>query len=165
MALSNFDVSFTKWEMGICKQTRNSCYTFGFDKVDDTSSNDNSPTWVSKEGRYGCVDTLGNYVMPLLYESEINFYNHQPAKVKKSGKWGFLNETGHVIIPFNYTSTRGFGWNESLAPVSIGNKYGYINKKVRLKFQLNMISLMNFIMVLHQSHWMGNLVLLIKQVA
>lgn len=107
-----------------------------FDKVDDTSSNDNSPTWVSKEGRYGCVDTLGNYVMPLLYESEINFYNHQPAKVKKSGKWGFLNETGHVIIPFNYTSTRGFGWNESLAPVSIGNKYGYINKKGEIEIPI-----------------------------
>lgn len=74
--------------------------------------------------------------MPLLYESEINFYNHQPAKVKKSGKWGFLNETGHVIIPFNYTSTRGFGWNESLAPVSIGNKYGYINKKGEIEIPI-----------------------------
>lgn len=98
-----------------------------FDKVDDTSSNDNSPTWVSKEGRYGCVDTLGNYVMPLLYESEINFYNHQPAKVKKCGKWGFIDQSGKVIIQFRFDSTRGFCDKAGLAPVSMNGKYGYIN--------------------------------------
>ena len=83
--------------------------------------------WIKKENRYGALNKKGELVIPIEYESEIRFYNHQPTRVKKNDKWGFINEAGEIVIPITYSSTRGFPYSGGLAPVSIGNKYGYID--------------------------------------
>ncbi len=99
-----------------------------FDEVDGYFSSYDSVAWVKRNNYYGLINRKGEFVYPLEFESPIRHYNHQPAKVKKNGKWGFLNESGMMLTPFIYDSTRGFGWENNLAPVSQDGKYGYIGK-------------------------------------
>lgn len=40
--------------------------------------------------------------------------------------WGYINDINEIKIPFTYQDAREF--NEELAPVKVGGKYGYINK-------------------------------------
>lgn len=119
-----------KW--GFVNKKGNSIVPPIYDEVDATSFIDNTPIWIRKGKLYGCVDTLGNVVVPIEYGNEINFYNHNPAKVKKNGKYGFITEDNTKISDFIYDSALVFGWNDDLCPVSMDGKYGYINKKGKL---------------------------------
>ena len=99
-----------------------------YDKVDCTGGEDNRPTWICKDNKYGCVDTLGNIVIPVKYEHEINFYGDEPSRTKLNGKWGFIDRSGNGVVSFIYDDTRGFGWCGNTAPVCKNNKYGFINR-------------------------------------
>lgn len=99
-----------------------------FDEVERCLYSEDSVAWVNRNNYYGQINRNGEFIYPLEFQSPIKHYNHQPARVKKNDKWGFLNENGSMLTPFIYDSTRGFGWDDDLAPVSQDGKYGYIDK-------------------------------------
>lgn len=99
-----------------------------FDEVEGCLYSEDSVAWVNRNNYYGQINRNGEFIYPLEFQSPIKHYNHQPARVKKNDKWGFLNENGSMLTPFIYDSTRGFGWDDNLAPVSQDGKYGYIDK-------------------------------------
>lgn len=117
-----------KW--GFVNKQGNLVVPMLYDKVDEVSDIDDSPTWVSLECRYGCVDTLGNNVIPLIYKSEINFYSDNMARVKKNGKWGYISKNGEIAIPFQYELADPF--SSGLAGVVLNGKVGFIDKTGRM---------------------------------
>lgn len=56
---------------------------------------------VLKNGKYGFIDTLGNQVIPFIFEGADNFYN-KISIVKMNSKYGAINNLGKIVIPFDY---------------------------------------------------------------
>lgn len=66
----------------------------------------------------GVIDTAGNVIVPLEYDS-ISDFNEGLARVSKGlGKDGFIDKTGNVVVPLEYSLVRNF--NEGLAAVRTG---------------------------------------------
>ncbi len=112
-----------------------------YDDVDDSpfvpiSTSREEYYWAKKGDLYGCVTLSGDVVIPFVYQSRINFYGDEPAKVKKDGKWGFINRKNETVVPFIYDSTRGFGYNGTLAQVSRNGKYGFIDREGNVRIPL-----------------------------
>lgn len=57
--------------------------------------------WVAKNGKYGCLDSLGQLVIPYQYDYAENFSNGI-AMVYKGEAWGVISKTGHLIVPCKY---------------------------------------------------------------
>lgn len=58
--------------------------------------------WVAKNGKYGCLDSLGQLVIPYQYDYAENFSNGI-AMVYKGEAWGVISKTGHLIVPCKYS--------------------------------------------------------------
>lgn len=76
---------------------------------------------------YGVIDSLGKEITPIEY-SELDDRHDKLYLAKKHGKYGFIKPTGEIVIPFMYNKCYHF-WDNDLAPVKIGKKWGLINKK------------------------------------
>jgi len=79
---------------------------------------------VSKNKKYGYVNTSGELVIPCKYTSAANFTNGF-ARVLSGTKWGLVDANGSELVPCKYDWVNHF--SENMASVSKNGKYGYIN--------------------------------------
>lgn len=56
------------------------------------------------QGRFGFVDSVGNVVVPPIYEEVLgdNDFHDGIAWVKKDSLWGSINRRGEVVVPYTY---------------------------------------------------------------
>jgi|GEM_PF-649258 len=80
---------------------------------------------VSIDGKYGCIDVLGQVRIPMVYEA-LKKPSYGLLGAKQNGKWGFLDKKGDVAIAFQFDDIiSGFG--VSTAIVTKGNAKFAIN--------------------------------------
>jgi len=79
---------------------------------------------VSKDNVFGLINSEGEVVLPLEYQSvvlsTVNAYS-----VSKNNKWGFVTKFNQVIIPIEYDLTSDF--IENVCAVKMKNKWGFID--------------------------------------
>lgn len=91
---------------------------------------------VSKNGKFGYIDTKGNEVIPYKYDGG-NGFSEGLAAVVKDNKYGYIDRQGNVVIPITLDVfgeyylewDRPRDFHEGLAIVKKGEKYGYIDTK------------------------------------
>lgn len=86
------------------------------------------PAGVSKEGKWGYINTKGEAVMPFIYENGDCFSKEGLAIVQKEGKWGYINTKGETVVPFIYENVDCFS-KEGFATVKKEGKWGCVNTK------------------------------------
>ena len=84
-----------------------------------------SLVWVSKNGRWGVIDSSGSVTIPFQYAGATPFDAHSLAVVKKNGKWGLVNESGKVLTPFQYDNIVSFQGDRAV--VEREGKFGFID--------------------------------------
>lgn len=94
---------------------------------------------------YGIIDTAGNYILPLEYESRVNSrnkytYHDSLALVEKNGRLGYVDLDGNLAIPMHFSDA--FPFREGLAAVMFNNLWGYIDTRgdIYLPFIFNIAS-------------------------
>lgn len=70
-------------------------------KYDRVTLFDDGLAIVSKNGRYGYVDTAGKLVLPLCYTHAVPFRNGR-AVVGKDGKYALIDRAGLEVTPFEW---------------------------------------------------------------
>ena len=79
---------------------------------------------VSKDGKWGFINTDGEIVIPLIYNSTKGF-RENAASVSLGEKWGYINPDGGILVDFKFDDagviSDGFGW------VQVGDKFGFID--------------------------------------
>ena len=102
-------------------------------------------------GKFGYVNRAKKVVVPLKYDnvdifgkpavisigdfyrsvlSDKGDWNGIAMSVQREGKWGFVDKNGVEIIPCKYDLVENFlSKKDSITPVAIGDKFGYINMK------------------------------------
>ena len=82
---------------------------------------------VKLDGLYGIIDTTEKKILPIEY-SELDDRHKQLYLAKKQDKYGFIKPSGEIVIPFMYDDCYHF-WDNTLAPVKLGEKWGLINRE------------------------------------
>ncbi len=87
-----------------------------------------------KELYFGYVNTNGDIVIQPEYFMSYDFSEGLATVSNENDKHGFIDTTGKLVIPFqfdhNFDGTYLYeGFNNGLASVYTGEKFGYINKK------------------------------------
>ena len=103
-----------------------------FDYVE--SFEENGLAQVNLNGKYGWIDTNGNYVINPQFDDTWGFAENGLAKVELNGKWGYIDTTGNYVINPQFDQINFFAKN-GLAAVQIGEKCGYINHMGELVIQ------------------------------
>jgi hypothetical protein len=80
---------------------------------------------VSKNDKWGFINTAGKVVIPLNYD-QVNSFSEGLVQVKKKGKNGFINTSGQEVIPLDTYKNYGRFWG-GIAPVYDGSNIGFIN--------------------------------------
>jgi hypothetical protein len=75
------------------------------------------------DGLYGAIDTGGNVIAPMIYESIYSFFEGI-AVARLDGKWGIVDKKGNEILPFMYDGIK-IGVNNHVA-VCLGGKWGLV---------------------------------------
>lgn len=80
-----------------------------------------------EDAKYGYINTKGEVVLPIEYESIPNDYEFDKLGVVQKGKlYGYINKSAQVVIPLIYD--KGGDFSEGLASVKRKGCYGYINE-------------------------------------
>ena len=79
---------------------------------------------IKLNGKTGYIDTLGNVVIPTIYESGIQF-SEGLAAVKLYGKWGYINTAGIKEVDFKFSGAENF--TKGYARVMVDTSWGVIN--------------------------------------
>lgn len=85
---------------------------------------------VRQNGKYGLLNTDGEFVVPCEYDDSICPVNDDVFCVKKNGKFGLINGSGEILVPCNYDSRIRLyddRYSKSLAILTKGNKVGILN--------------------------------------
>lgn len=90
----------------------------------DNSENQMIRVLVKKE-RVGLIDSLGNVIVPAIYEEIGNVIDNRIA-VKRGTKWGFCDLKGQEIIPCQYDKVQDF--SEGLAAFKKDRRWGFLDK-------------------------------------
>lgn len=80
---------------------------------------------VKSNGKCGYIDTLGQMVIPCIYDGA-RVFNEGLAAVISNGKCGYIDKQGQMVIPCTYDGAEAF--NKGLAAVKSNDKYGVIDK-------------------------------------
>ena len=80
---------------------------------------------VQKGMKWGYIDKMGKYVIPLQFDYAYNFADGV-ALVQKGSKWGGIDNTGKYVIPLQFDYAYNFA--DGVALVQKGKKWGYIDK-------------------------------------
>ena len=91
---------------------------------------------VSKNRKYGYLDSTALLTIPLEYDKAGNFsYNTRLAYVSVNGKWGFINRQNEEVVKLKYDTVSSFrytlihkGKAVSASKVKLNNKWGFINE-------------------------------------
>ena len=92
---------------------------------------------------WGFIDRTGTFISKDRYKRVERFSEGLAAVASwfgETAKYGFINRKGETAIPLRFDPPLGFHgyildlgrFSEGLAPVRVGNLYGYINKKGRI---------------------------------
>ena len=79
---------------------------------------------IKLDGKTGYIDTLGNVVIPTIYESGIQF-SEGLAAVKLNGKWGYIDTIGRNEIDFKFSGAEHF--SNGYTRVMVDTSWGVIN--------------------------------------
>lgn len=80
-----------------------------------------------KHGKYGLIDTLGNTVVPFLYNDAMDWCQMNRLGVKKKNKWGFIDRYNNIKIPFKYGYVNNFEPNGLSICSTKGIRYSLID--------------------------------------
>lgn len=85
---------------------------------------------VKEKGKWGVIDTTGNYVVPPTYKDTGPAFQDGLLAVKDNANhWGFINGSGQVVIPLEYKEVSPT-FTEGYAAAENDNKlWGFINEK------------------------------------
>ena len=105
----------------------------GFEKFKEGFAN------VSKNGKYGYIDTSGKSIVYFIYDFATPFEGDY-AWVRKSGKYGLINKQGRVVIPIIYDGVKVDHVNKQFF-MKKGDKMGIVNNngKVLIPFDYDEI--------------------------
>ena len=80
---------------------------------------------VRRDGRVGCVDRAGRWVIPLGAFESLGGFREKLCSAERDGKRGFIDRTGHWVIPptFNFC----YSFQEGLSKTEAGGRLGYID--------------------------------------
>jgi hypothetical protein len=93
---------------------------------------------IEKAGKYGSIDRCGNEIIPIKFESTIDFTESRAAVVFEGG-FHVINEQGDLLTkrPFNYISMFQEGRAMFSDIDTYGNfRYGYLNKEGDVAIEL-----------------------------
>jgi hypothetical protein len=85
----------------------------------------NGKIQVTKNKKNGMVDTLGQIIIPLMYDALDDETRHGLIVASLKNKWGYLDSLGKIAIPFGYDDIRKF--YKSITGVKKDGKYFFIN--------------------------------------
>lgn len=96
---------------------------------------------VSKDGKWGFVDTSGTLLIPLQFEDPAQFKDGF-ATVKKDGKVGIIDNTGKVLVPFLYEYIGNYK-DGLFSARDFKSKYGFVDtaNKVVIPFEYNEVNI------------------------
>ena len=77
-----------------------------------------------KKERVGLIDTLGNVIVPAIY-NEIRIIHENRVAVKQGSKWGFCDMQGNEVIPCKYDKVQDF--SEGLAAFKKDRRWGFLD--------------------------------------
>lgn len=81
-----------------------------------------------KNGKWGYIDKVGNYIIKPQYEDALMFADNNIAAVKDQSYWGYINTKGQYIVQPKFTDASIFS-NDGTAPVMIGGEWNNISNK------------------------------------
>jgi hypothetical protein len=98
------------------------------------------------DDKYGIIDTAGNIVLPVEYEStsprgrKYVYLEDSLALVEKDGRLGYVDLDGKLVVPMYFTDA--FHFTQGLAAAKHNGQWGYINKRgdIYLPFVFQMAS-------------------------
>lgn len=86
---------------------------------------------VVKNGKYGVIDTNGNYLLRPQFD-RADLYRDGRLAVMKDGKWGYVDSTGAFVIPPRFApvsdALTAMPFSEGLALTRMDGKWGYIDR-------------------------------------
>lgn len=80
--------------------------------------------------KYGCINKLGEIIIPFKYDFLGDFNNDGIAKFKENSKYGLIDKNGNIIIQAEYDDIRYTA--SRIAAVKKGEKWGYIDFNGRI---------------------------------
>jgi WG containing repeat len=80
---------------------------------------------ISKNGKHGYINSIGEILIPLQYQFARRFQDGL-AMVTLNKKSGYINPQSKVVIPLKFDGASDF--KDGLAQVTIGDKIGYIDR-------------------------------------
>lgn len=85
---------------------------------------------VKKGDKYGCIDRLGNEVVPFIFETIIDFSEGR-APVVYEGRYHIINESGEVLTKQGYNFISMFEYGRALVSDQVNDKflYGFLNRE------------------------------------
>lgn len=86
-----------------------------FDYADDFS---HGVAVVQKNNKWGVIDTVGNYIVPLEYDKIVRVNNNVFMKVRKGDLWGYYIDTNSFLIAPEYSLVNDFS-SDGLASVKM----------------------------------------------
>lgn len=109
----------------VCVLDKKESFDFLFSSTDFYSFSEDV-AFVSYDGKWGAINSLGKLIIPFKYQSHGEF-SEGLAPVSLNDKWGYINKQGTLVVPTKYDSAEKF--KEGLACVNLNGKYGAINKQ------------------------------------
>lgn len=88
---------------------------------------------IANEGKWGCINTKGDIIIPLEFDYIQRFDDDSTAMAKKENNYGVIDKNGKTLIPFEYAGLRGFSSGVCCAK-NKQNKWGAINHKNEIVF-------------------------------
>lgn len=109
---------------------------------DDVSDFKDGTACVEKDNLWGLIDKNGKELTPISYESISSSHHGIPgtsswsergwAEIRKNGKKGIIDIRGKEVLPCIYKSLKEYKYSEGPVPVTIDNKWGYVNSDGKL---------------------------------
>lgn len=73
-------------------------------EFEDAYSFNDGMALVQKDGKWGYIDTNGNWIIYREFDESFHFYTEGVAEVVQNGKWGLLTKEGDYVFPCEYDS-------------------------------------------------------------
>lgn len=115
---------------------------------------------VFRDGKQGFLDTLGNEVIPCIYD-EVSIFRNARAAVRNNDLWGIIDTLGDTILPLHYHDQTPKGmkyvYYDSLALVELDGRLGFVDLQGNLAIPFYFDQAFQFseglAAVRHNGHW------------
>ena len=94
-------------------------------KYEDVGTFAEGLCWVMEDGKWGCVDTGGNTVIPPVYD-QAYYFREGLAAVKLDDKWGVIDRNGGMVIEPQFS--QGFVFSDGAAHLQQNKNHYFIDK-------------------------------------